>query len=503
MAALAAALVLIAPAASVAATRHQTRQTATTKKARRPKAAPPTTAQELARIAIAAKSKTSGPVLATGPLVWAAPVRIDANPIEGLACPAVSLCVAVDNHGNAVSSTSPLAGGKGWESVDTDGNNFLAAVSCPVRNLCVAVDGAGNIATTDAPGAASNWGVGHVDSSVTEPSPYGGGPELLRGISCPSTKLCVAVDSVGNIVYSGNPTGGPTAWIVAHVDNNSDYGCAGGGLNCQAPMMGVACPSVSLCSAVDFTGNILGSTAPTAPTLWSSRYVGGAAPKSLWSVSCPTTSLCATVDGITGNVVTWNPARNSDPVAHRLPIQAFGVWCDAAGLCLASGEAPNGTAELVGSTNPTAKSPSWKVTDHGDIDSVSCPSKSTCVASDDQGQVSVGATVASLTTTLRQAISKHVPKIGTLVKRSGYALSFTAPIQGQLQVKWTTLGAKPTTLATAVVDFSALQKRTVDLQLNSAGRRLLKGAHRARVSATATYKANTGAVVTKRVLTLR
>ncbi|MFZ0040155.1 MAG: hypothetical protein WAK93_02530 [Solirubrobacteraceae bacterium] len=469
-------------------------------KPRRPKAAPPTAAQELARIATAAKGTTPSPVLASGPLVWAAPVRVDANPIEGLSCPSVSLCVAVDNHGRAVDSTSPLAGGKGWESVDTDGSNFLAAVSCPARNLCVAVDGAGNIATTDAPGAASDWAVGHVDSSVTEPSPYGGGPELLRGLSCPSTKLCVAVDSVGNVVYSGNPAGGPTAWIVAHIDNNSDYGCAGGGLNCQAPLMGVSCPSVSLCSAVDFTGNILRSTTPTA---WSSSYVGGAPPKSLWSVSCPTTSLCATVDGTTGNVVTWNPARNSRPIARRLPVQAFGVWCDSAGLCLASGEAPNGTAELVGSTNPTAKSPTWKVTNYGDVDSVSCPNKSTCVASDDQGQISVGATVASLTATMRREAISSVPKIGALVSRRGYTLRFTAPIPGELQIKWTTVAAKPATLATATADFTAPQTRTVELKLNSAGRRLLKGARRARVRATATYKANTGAVVTKRVLTLR
>ena len=443
--------------------------------------------------------------LASGPLVWGAPIGIDANPIDGLACPSISLCVAVDNDGRVLSSTDPSGGARRWRSADVDGSNSLTAISCPSASVCVAVDGDGNAVTTDdSSGPASAWMVALVDSSIAEPSPDGGGPDLLRGVSCPSVSFCVAADSVGNIVYSRDPTGGSGAWALIHVDDNSDYGCAGGGLTCQAPLMGVSCPTASLCTAVDFTGNILQTTTPTGPLAWASRPAGGGGPQSLWSVSCPTASFCATVDGTSGDAVSWNPVAGSRLTTHRLPIDAFGVWCSTASLCLASGEGANGTAELVGSTDPAAKSPVWDVTDFGDINAVSCPTKSVCLAADDDGQLIVGVTVKSLAATLRRvAVGGHIPRLGVLVRRRGYALRFTSPLAGQMQIKWTAHGrAGAAILATASARFRGPQTRTVRLKLTATGRRLLKAVSRISVSAAATYETNTGAVGAQRKLTL-
>ncbi|MDQ6807316.1 MAG: hypothetical protein M3065_20710 [Actinomycetota bacterium] len=465
-------------------------------------AGPPTAAQELARPAAAPSAPAAGPLPARGPLVWTAPMGIDSGPINGLACPTISLCVAVDNAGQVLSSTDPLAGARTWHSADVDGVNPLTAVSCPSAAMCVAVDGQGNAAATSAPsGPASAWTVAPVDTSITEPSPYGGGPNLLRGISCPSVSLCLAVDSVGNVAYSGAPTGGAAAWALMHIDNGSDYACAAGGPTCQAPLMGVACPASALCGAVDFAGNLLQTTTPTVPSAWPSQAATGGGPQSLWSLSCPTTSFCATVDGTGGHAITWNPAAGSRLTTHRLPIDAFGVWCSSTTLCLAAGEGANGTAELAGSTNPASPSPAWAVTDFGLVNAVSCPTPSVCLAADNQGGVILGVTVTSLVATLQhEAIGGQIPRAGVLARRRGYPLQFTSPIAGQLTIAW---AGSTTVLATASAHFNGPQKQTVSLNLTGPGRRVFKAGGRIRVSATATYQTNTGTVSAQRKLTLR
>jgi hypothetical protein len=499
--ALIAAIVALGLPAAATATRGPAQaQLAGTRARARPKAAPPTPAQELARITATSRKTAPGPTLAKGPLVWAAPIGIDSHGLDGLACPSVSLCVAVDNDGRVLSSADPSGGARRWQSSDVDGSNSFTALSCPSAAMCVAVDGVGNAAASGDPtGPASAWTLAHVDSAITEPSPYGGGPGLLRSVSCPSVSFCVAVDSVGNAVYSPDPAGGAAAWGIAHIDNNSDYGCVAGGLSCQAPLMGVSCPSLALCSAVDFTGNVLQTTASSVPSAWPSRAIGGAGPQSLWSVSCPVKSFCATVDGVSGDVISWNPVTQSRLTKHRLPIDAFGIWCTSASLCLASGEGPTGVAELVGSTDPAAKSPAWNATDFGDINALSCPTQSTCLAADDEGEVIPGVTVKSLAATLRREAIGGIPKIGVLVRRRGYALRFTSPLSGQLKIEWQT---DKTVLANAAAGFTSPGRQTVRLKLTGDGRALLKGARRVSITATATYQTNTGAVVSKRKLTL-
>jgi hypothetical protein len=480
----------------------------------RPQPAPPTPAQELARTA-KARTAAPPPILAPGPLVWAAPAGIGGGaPIDGLACASISLCVAVDDNGHALTSTDPLGGAGAWQSTDVDGSTSLTGISCPSVSICVAVDSAGDVvATADANAPPAAWTVGRVDTSITEPSSYGGGPDLLRGVDCPSVSFCLAVDSVGNVAFSGAPTGGASTWALAHIDDNSDYGCAGGGPSCQAPLMSVSCPTVALCAAVDFTGNVLETTTPSASSPWPSRATGGGGPQSLWNVSCPSVSFCAAVNGVGGDAITWDPATGARLTTHRLPIDAFGIWCRSSTLCLASGEGATGTAELLGSTNPAAKNPTWEVTDYGEIDAASCPTASVCVAADDEGEVIVGVTVASLQATLRrEALGGRIPRIGALGRRDGYSFSLTGPLAGALQIEWALSGAAakavgdtglaPVVLATASARFTGAQTQTVDLSLTGTGRRLLAGAKRFSVTAQATYQTNTGTVATERKLTL-
>ena len=66
----------------------------------------------------------------------------------------------------------------------------LVAVRCPTTSLCVALDDAGDILTSRNPGAAVPvWKRAHVDRG-------------LSAIACPSASLCVAVDSRGNALTS-------------------------------------------------------------------------------------------------------------------------------------------------------------------------------------------------------------------------------------------------------------------------------------------------------------
>jgi hypothetical protein len=96
------------------------------------------------------------------------------------------------------------------------------------------------VTSTNPTGGAGAWTIANVDPGIA-----------LRGVSCPSVSLCVAVDELTDVVTTTNPTGGPGAWTVTVV-----------------PALGlrsVSCPSVSLCVAVDDSGNVVTSTNPAGP----------------------------------------------------------------------------------------------------------------------------------------------------------------------------------------------------------------------------------------------
>jgi len=59
----------------------------------------------LATLAVASAAK------ADSPLTWTGPLQIDAtNIVQAVSCPSTTLCVAVDNAGNTVTTTDPSDG---------------------------------------------------------------------------------------------------------------------------------------------------------------------------------------------------------------------------------------------------------------------------------------------------------------------------------------------------------------------------------------------------------
>ena len=152
----------------------------------------------------------------------------------------------------------------------------------------------------------------------------------LTAISCPSSSLCVAVDSFGDTVVSTDPSGGTGAWTVTQVDSGTGF-------------TDVSCPSASLCVATDGRANVVATTNPT----------GGAG---AWSV--------AQVDP-----EPFSPTLNA-------------ISCPSPSLCVASASDDSG-GDLVVSTNPTGGRRAWRlahVDDHREPTTVACASPSFCVA---------------------------------------------------------------------------------------------------------------------------
>ncbi|HEX6688062.1 MAG TPA: hypothetical protein VF085_05295 [Solirubrobacterales bacterium] len=260
------------------------------------------------------------------------------------------------------SADNPLS----WNSyVDVDEGGDIFGVSCPSASLCVAVDLSGNVVTSTNPtGGTSAWAVAHVEATG------------ITAVSCPSASLCVAVDRGGNVLTSTNPTGGAGAWTVTHV--------AG------APSLNaVSCPSVSLCVAGGGS-SIVTSTNPTGGAgAWT--VAGIPATGSILGMSCPSTGLCVASAG--GNVVTsTNPTGGvgawtvTNVAGHPA---MFGVSCASVSLCVAV----DTEGDVIVSTNPTGGESAWVVINvdpgGGLYFGISCPAVSLCVG------VGLGSTLTS------------------------------------------------------------------------------------------------------------
>src|SRR5689334_14315610 len=80
-------------------------------------------------------------------------------------------------------------------------------IACPTVTECVAVDAAGQVLSSIRPQSAAAWTVAPVDRGTQ-----------LTGVSCASPFLCAAVDSSGGVLTSASPTGGAGAWTRQAID---------------------------------------------------------------------------------------------------------------------------------------------------------------------------------------------------------------------------------------------------------------------------------------------
>jgi len=453
---------------------------------------------------------------AASTLSWSAPALIDHQPttssapgvLPGISCPSASLCVAVDNAGNVVTSTNPAGGASTWTVTHVDGsagsNRILTGISCPSASLCVAVDQEGDVVTsTDPTGGASAWRVAHVNGIYSFD---------FASVSCPSMSLCVAVDTSGNAVSSADPTGGPSAWNAVHADPTM-LSCGPHGSNeCQAPLLSVSCPTASLCVAFDEAGNVVTSTNPTgdasAWTVSNSVYAifppGPTCDGGLCIlVSCPSASSCVAVDSAGNTITSTNPTGGAKAWTVRqvdlanksaLSLAGFsGISCPSPSFCVALDAAGN----AVSSTNPTTHMPVWTFdqidapisgpSSVSTLTGVSCPSTIFCVAVDYAGHAIVGTPVTR--TEIRQALRNQMApfgraaKIAAILKHGGYSLSFRAPTSGRLTISWyltqahlVRRKAKQVLIATGQASIDNQSATRINIKLTHKGKQLIKHA---------------------------
>jgi hypothetical protein len=137
-------------------------------------------------------------------------------------------------------STHPTRGYNAWRTATLGLATNLLSISCPSVHLCVAVDDRGDAWTSTTPaGGARAWKRAHIDSAP------------LIGVSCPSRRLCVAADNNGAVLASTNPTRGRRTWRIMHVDSNVYETSV---VSQEATFTDIACPSTRLCVAVDTSG---------------------------------------------------------------------------------------------------------------------------------------------------------------------------------------------------------------------------------------------------------
>lgn len=313
-------------------------------------------------------------------LSWSAPLLIDRavahdqthSGMRGLSCPSVTLCVAVDHLGRVLTSTTP-SDDNGWTVTRLHAAPSLAGVSCPSVSLCVAFDLDGNLwSSTNPGGGATNWRSSRVVSRNGS----------FAAISCPSVSLCVGVNGNGDILSSTQPAGGSRAWLRAHVERPIFPGFG---------LTDVSCPSPSFCVAVDELGNVWSSTDPAGgSSAWHKR--AGPSDRHL-TLSCASVSLCVAVGDVVwsttnpaGGRSAWRPGSDflgTNFTQDGLVYCTLGLFCALGGLdgALATSDSAAGGEQTWSFTN---------VDGTNSLDSMSCPSASLCVATDDAGNIILG-----------------------------------------------------------------------------------------------------------------
>ena len=303
---------------------------------------------------------TAAPSQAASAMLWSAPELINpANPVpstsdslglNAVSCASSSLCVAVEGAGSILTSTDPLENPSSWGTVYTNSSDYLEAVSCPSTLLCVALTSGGTVLTsTDPTDQSSTWTASTIQSQA------GSSPQYETIACAPNTTTCVAGGSDGLATTSGS---GWQAFSFPGV----------------VTITGVSCPSSSLCVATfsdgePGEGNPSGVMTSTDPNGGESAWTVTTLPvEGLVGVSCPTVSLCVADSNVydTGIVTSTNPtggagawsAVNANPFGEPV-----GVSCASATLCVVLGgeERFMGGQEAYASTDPTGGPTAWNV----------------------------------------------------------------------------------------------------------------------------------------------
>ena len=215
----------------------------------------------------------------------------------------------------------------------------------------------------------------------SEPTPIlVDGGNMLFGVACPSASQCTGVDyEGGEVTFDPTAPGNPTRTTI-------DPSAAG-------QPAGVACPSTSQCTVVGFngSGSVEVTFNPAAPGSPAPTTIGAGDNLTLYDssavVACPSTRQCTAIGSnfsLGGQEVTFDPAAPGTPTPMTIDSDVVtAVACPSTSQCTAVGYfGREVTFDPAAPGSPTAT-----IIDPGGetLNGVACPSTSQCTAVDQSG----------------------------------------------------------------------------------------------------------------------
>ncbi|HXW33644.1 MAG TPA: hypothetical protein VEJ87_03630, partial [Acidimicrobiales bacterium] len=286
----------------------------------------------------------------------------------------------------------------------TPAATYLNGAGCSTSG-CIAVGESFPANNFNTSAAIEQWN-GSKWSLAKSAEPAGAVTTNLYGASCPTTKLCYAVGSVGigTAGDDGETNNFAEKWNGSKWSTEAAQDPSGDNVN---ELTGVSCAGDSACTAVGYGESSQGGS-PTAvaeiltKTNWSVQTPespAGAISTSLTGISCPAPSNCVAVGSFedasdvteplaeTWNGSTWTaiePPQPSGTTGNEL----LGVSCASSGTCTAVGDSSlsNGTevtlAEQLsgGSWSITATQNPSAGTEQVVLTGVACTSTVACTA---------------------------------------------------------------------------------------------------------------------------
>ena len=335
----------------------------------------------------------------------AEPTHATSSGLDAVSCSTSATCIAVGSFENTKGLTKTLAeswNGTSWvvdarPASQTTDPNVLDAISCPSSIVCRAV-GYDTQPIADDVSLAEAWN-GTSWSIQTTPNPAGDPDNQLDGVSCPSANACTAIGSGanttrGDLTLAESWNG--TTWKSQTTENPAGA--------TAAQLVGISCTSATACTAVGEYTNTSGANRALAESLvgstWTTEAIpvpSGAAGTSLAGVSC-SGNTCVAVgsyqdsSGVTHGLAGfwagngWSVQANPEP-AGAVSSQLDSVSCPTASWCIATGAytGPSGiTAPLSASWDGTTwdvqtpPAPAAALT--SGLEGVSCTAVASCTA---------------------------------------------------------------------------------------------------------------------------
>lgn len=438
--------------------------------------------------------------------------QVSGGEIGSIACTGGSDCLATVRAQNGPQgSLVPITSGAPGSAVALPADFSPAGITCVSAGACLVVgaqySGSGESATAQA-------GIVAVDNGAPGAVQIVPGASTLEAISCPTASSCIAVGGIQPA------TPGPNSGVVVPIEN----GKAGSPqpVSGLLGLAGIGCESTSSCIAVGsgFSGGHEAGfmVQITNGVAGSAQQVPGVS--DLFGVACVAgTGHClAAGQQINGGASEGVLVPINDRAAGAAELVAsasslFGVSCPSASTCVVSGVGGLQTGVPlagggIGSRHAVADAGAY-------LHAVACASETSCVA---VGQAHTGSGVvidlggfpppSTPTAALNQSLAVSGPSasIPAILSAGGFPASVSAPSSGTMNVVWYYLprGArlaavvKPVVVARGSKSFAAAGRASLKLRLTSAGRRLLKGSKRVKLTAVGTFAPKHGKPATKR-----